>query len=128
VSAESDRLSPAPDLRYPRYVLVDWHPHARALAEARAWCTRRFDPTRPAESLRTPALRPPGYPDDWLYGALDCGAVAALIDRRRSLLADPPSVWTAAGVTPDSSMLARITALLLASWKSDATAVPNFER
>lgn len=36
-----------------------------------------------------PALRPPRYPGDWMYCALDCGEVGALIDRRRSLLADP---------------------------------------
>lgn len=86
---EPGALSVAPDLRYPRYVLVDWHPHSHALADARAWCARHLDPTRPAESLRTLVLRPPRYPDDWMYCALDCEEVAALIDRRRSLLTAP---------------------------------------
>lgn len=66
-----------------------WHPHVRALADARAWCAHHLDPTRPAESLRTPALRPTGYPEAWMYGELHREHVAALVDRRRFLHADP---------------------------------------
>jgi hypothetical protein len=74
-----------------------WRPHARALAEARVWCAAHHDPTRPAATLRTPALAPPGYPQDWLYGAMFPDRIDALIVRRRFLLGDTTTATAAPG-------------------------------
>ncbi len=38
------------------------------------------------------------------------------------------AVWTAAGVTPDPAMLARVATQMFVSWERDATALPEFER
>jgi hypothetical protein len=37
------------------------------------------------------------------------------------------AVWSAAGVTPDPAIVARVVAQLFVSWERDATALPEFE-
>jgi hypothetical protein len=62
--------------------------HARALEEARRWCSVRVDARWPSSSLRSPLLRPTGYPDEWMYGELFADRVGMLIARRRERIAD----------------------------------------
>jgi hypothetical protein len=69
-----------------------WPDHRLALAEARSWCSLRLDLARPAASLRSPPLRPGGYPAEWLYGEIFPERVDALVaDRRRLLPPGPPA-------------------------------------
>jgi hypothetical protein len=69
-----------------------WPDRRRALAEARSWCTLRLDLARPGGSLRSAALRPAGYPDEWMYGEIFPDRVDALVaDRRRLLPPEPPA-------------------------------------
>jgi hypothetical protein len=67
----------------------DWPEHRRALTEARNWCSQRLDLSHPADSLRSPALRPAGYPDQWLYGEIFAERVDALVADRRQMLPSP---------------------------------------
>lgn len=68
-----------------------WPDHLRALAEARSWCAARLDVARPAASLRSAALRPAGYPDEWLYGEIRPAGVDVLVATRRRLLPPEPT-------------------------------------
>lgn len=61
-----------------------WVEFARALEETRRWCSVRADERWPASSLRSPSLRPAGYPDEWMYGELFVDRVDALIALRRA--------------------------------------------
>ena len=69
-----------------------WAQHRGALAEARRWCSSRLDLSRRAASLRSAALRPAGYPDEWLYGEMFPDRVDALVVQRRRLLPPMPPV------------------------------------
>lgn len=76
---------------------IHWPDHHRALAEARSWCAARLDVAHPAGSLRSAALRPEGYPDEWLYGEVFPERVDALVAHRRRLLPAAPSFRAAPG-------------------------------
>jgi len=70
----------------------DWNSHIGALAEAQSWCAARLDCACPTVSLRTAALRPSGYPDEWMYCEIFQDRVEALVALRRQRVPLAPPV------------------------------------
>ena len=64
----------------------DWNAHRQALAEAQAWCALKLDAAQPATSLRSEALRPAGYPEEWMYTVFHPDTFETVIQARRRLL------------------------------------------